>query len=300
MAKRTPFTTGGLIALGYIAVTLPFFKTSFLGRGLYAGPGCCFLLVMGLLFGQVGIWGCLTGCLAGILFQPPYILDAVFQLTAAAWLSISPWFLWYGRRDSKQVTLCTGSDFLKYTVISLIASGGTGLIYGFCFKSLVQMAEAAAFTFFWCIVTGIPLIILMLSILGIQVICPPYAQTPDDLKLQISSRKEEIGMVNDQIEDLCQNKGMDLKNTYRLMSCLEELLLRIIENGDTAMEIQICIRIRETIILSVTCCGPAYNPLRIDNREQMEDLIGLKLIRQMSLRAAYRRVHGENQIKIVM
>lgn len=300
MAKQTPVTAGAVIALGYIAVTLPFLETDFLGRGLYAGPGCCFLLVMGLLFGQLGVWGCLAGCIGGILIRFQSIQEAVFLFASAAWLSICPWFLWYRGKNARQMILRTGRDFTKYVIIALAASGGTGLICGIYFKSPVQMAEAAVFTFFWCIAAGIPSIILLLSILGIQVHCPPSARIPDDLALQISGKREEIGMVNDRIEDLCQDKGLDIRASYRLMSCLEELLLRIMEHGNETAEIQIHVRICETVILSVTCCGPPYNPLRIESREQMEDLIGLKLIRQMSLRASYRRVQDENQIKIVM
>lgn len=300
MPKESPFTTGALIALGYIAVTFPFFENNFLGRGLYAGPGCCFLFIIGLLFGRIGILGCLSGWLGGILLQSLSIWEAAFQLTAAVWLLLCPQVLWYSGRGARQAALRTGGDFVKYMVISLIASGGIGLIGGICFKSSVQMAEAAAFTFFWCIAAGIPVVILLLSIMGIQIQCPPSVRTPDDLDLQISGQKEEIGIVNDQIEKLCQERGMEIKASYRLMSCLEELLLRIMENGSPANGIKIQIRICETTILSVTCCGPPYNPLHMDSREQMEDLIGLKIIRQMSLRASYRRVGGENQIKIVM
>lgn len=300
MPKESPFATGSLIALGYIAVTFPFFESNFLGRGLYAGPGCCFLFIIGLLFGRIGVWGCLAGCLGGILIQSLSIWEAVFQVTAAVWLLICPQVLWYSGRSAREAALRTGRDFMKYMVISLIASGGTGLIGGICFKSSIHIAEVAAFTFFWCAAAGIPVIILMLSIMGIQIQCPPSARTPNDLDLQISGQKEEIGMVNDKIEHLCQERGMDARTLYRLMSCLEELLLRIMENGSAASGIKIHVRICETIILSVTCCGPPYNPLHMDSREQMEELMGLKMIRQMSLRASYRRVGGENQIKIVM
>lgn len=300
MAKESPLGTGAIIALGYIAVTLPFFESDFLGRGLYAGPGCCFLFIIGLLFGRIGIWGCLTGCLGGILLQSLSIWEVVFQLTAAVWLLICPRLLWYSGRRCIQAALRTGRDFIKYIAISLIASGGTGLIGGLCFKSYVKMAEVAAFTFFWCAAAGIPVIILMLSIMGIQVQCPSRARTPDDLDLQIYGHKEEIGMVNDKIEKLCLEREMEVKASYRLMSCLEELLLRIMENGSASAGIKIHVRICETVILSVTCCGPPYNPLLMDSREQMEELIGLKMIRQMSLRASYRRIRGENQIKIVM
>lgn len=256
MAKKTPFITGILISFGYMAVTLPFLMTDFLGRGLYAGPGYCFPVIMGLLFGRIGILGCLIGCLGGILLFPQSSREAASQLITTAWLSTFPFLLWYMGKNARQVTLSTGRDFIKYALLSLVTSGGAGFIYGICLKDPRQMSETWAFTFFWCIAVGIPVIILMLSILGIQPCCPLSAQIPDDLELKISGYREEIGLVND--------------------------------------------RIGETVLLSVTYCGSPYNPLRTGRREQMEDQIGLILIRQMSLRAAYRRVHDENQIKIVM
>lgn len=300
MAKKTPFTTGILISFGYMAVTLPFLMTDFLGRGLYAGPGYCFPVIMGLLFGRIGILGCLIGCLGGILLFPQSSREAASQLITTAWLSTFPFLLWYMGKNARQVTLSTGRDFIKYALLSLVTSGGAGFIYGICLKDPRQMSETWAFTFFWCIAVGIPVIILMLSILGIQPCCPLSAQIPDDLELKISGYREEIGLVNDRIENLCQGKGLDIKTSYRLMSCLEELLLRIMEHGGATMDIRIHIRIGETVLLSVTYCGSPYNPLRTGRREQMEDQISLILIRQMSLRAAYRRVHDENQIKIVM
>lgn len=283
-----------ITAAAYLITGLPFHMTGLFGKDILAGLSSCTLFLGGLLFGWKGMAGGLLGFLAGCVFSVSF---RFLVLLEAVWLAVIPYILWYGAENAQQACLRTGRECMKFAVIAAVTSLGNGIIGAlgggrFWFTS--------GFTFIWCIVGGMPMMILLTSILGVESQCLPRFRKPNDMEITISAKAEEVGIVNDQIEELGMLCGLERKRMFRVMLCMEELLIRIIENGQVKDSIQIAVKSEETIRILVTYQGKKYNPLRMGRKELQEELLGLKLVMQMSLRASYSYILGENEILIVI
>lgn len=301
MSKQTilRLRTVLITAFAYMAVDIPFSYTNFLGDGGMMGPVLGLAFITGLVYGRQGTIGCMAGAVISLGVCHDLYDGAVWQLAGVLWTCSIPYILWYASDQAKQVELKTREDFLKYAGIVLTVAAGFAVIMGIQ-SGMAAGGQRAVFLIFWSLVTGAPVMILMTSILGIEAGCRPEAKPAYDLDLHVSGSIEEIGVVNDRIEEMGISKNMDRKAVFRLMGCVEELLLRIMDHAYAEGKIGIRIMIKDTVMISISYTGKRYNPLLTARDSKMEDLIGLKLIMQMSLRASYGCIRNENEIRIIM
>lgn len=286
-------------ALIYLAVDLPFSLTGFPGTQQLAGPSAGVALLLGLLAGRTGAVGCVVGAGVAAALSEKAGIFILIAAAGVASLALIPYTLWYAKQEAEQVSLRSGRDFLKYTLILAVGAAGNAF-FALFLGGPGAVFPAFAFTLFWGLVEGAPLLILLISILGVRPACPARARQEWDLELIIPPEIERIGEVNDRIEELGMEKGLNRKEMFRLMACLEEILLRVLQNAQVSGNIEICILARETVMVRITYSGNRYNPLHMNREEEMEDLAGLKIFLQMSLRASWRR-RGENkEIRIVV
>lgn len=282
--------------LAYLVIELPFHMTDLFGEWFLAGPITAVLFLAGLMFGVQGLIGSVLGYMISICVTGGFQFSA---LLAVIFIVVVPHVLWYLDKNASQAALRSNCEFLKFTVLAIVTALGNG-----CFAMIGNdqnnFVSVAGFSLFWCIVAGMPSMILMTSILGIPCKCRSRFCEKNDLEISILPEQEHIALVNDQMEELGMKTRMDLKQMFRMMACLEELLIRIIEKGQVTKKIEIGVKIGETMRILIKYQGKKYNPLRSGRKEIEEELLGLKIVMQMSLRASYSHCMGENEILIVM
>ena len=288
-----------MMALFYVLFDLPFRMTGFLSLDGWAGPKNVLPLVAGLILGPAGAVGVTGSALILPLLIGAGIRASVLESLAAAAISFGFPFFWYALKGAREFRLKTPAEYLKYFLLLCIFSalgGGLAFLltgYGFWETSLSFSA--------WGLLLGIPIIVLMMSMFGFRAECKEKFRILPDIHAVIENTPAGTGSINDLIYELICQKQINRKHYFNIMTCVEELLIRINANVDKVTAITVILYDGDAISVSISYGGNVkYNPLVIGKTENREDILGLMLLKQKALRASYSFRNKVNRVDIVV
>ena len=288
-----------MMALIYMLFDLPFRMTGFLSLDGWAGPKNFLPVMTGLMFGPAGAAGVTFAALVSPLAMGVGIREAALESLIAAAAAFGTPFLWYTPKSARQFRLKTTAEHMKYALIlclfAVLGGGLALLIEGGGFW------ETALSFFAWGLLLGGPILILIMSVFGFRPVCAAKYRIPPDIDAVIPNTPEGIGSVNYLIYDLVSRKKIDRKRCFNIMTCVEELLIRINANADQETKITVTLYAGDVIFVSISFGGSVkYNPLFISKTESREDTLGLTLLKLRALRANYSFRDKINRIDVAV
>lgn len=121
----------------------------------------------------------------------------------------------------------------------------------------------------------------------------------DGIVGQLNSSTDSLSIFNETLEEYSAGKHVPKKNVYQLQNCIEELYIRILKTIPDA-SITISVTYDDSYSAKLIYSGKGYNPLYFRKNEDEFDIISLKLVKHLALRAGYSYWFGENRLHIVI
>lgn len=110
---------------------------------------------------------------------------------------------------------------------------------------------------------------------------------------------ENLEGANETLENSAYKHGIEMKRVLEIQSCLEELLIRIL-NALPDANVHVMIQFGEAISARLVYAGKKYNPFMIANGEDEIDIMSLKIIKHRALRASFSYRYGNNYVHAVI
>lgn len=300
LLRSDPSRALGLLlrcALVYLLADLPVQLTGFLSFGSGVGIKNFLPATLGLLFGPYGALGGLLGCTAGALLLGSPAAEYIAEAGSILITAMGMWICWHIGSSSHRIHFKRPVHYAKYLLLlALFSAAGacisllTGIKGAFLTLFCAQLAMGA--------LIGIPVNILLNSMLCIEPVLPPWCAAPSPVCETIDADPQSFAALSDRLEEFAFEKRIGMKRLFEIQSCIEELYLRILAAQPQA---RLLVRIDFDDTLSARICysGGRYNPLRSSKEDDELDQMGLKLIKHRALRAAWSYRRGENRILIV-
>ncbi|MEA4974010.1 MAG: hypothetical protein VB119_12705 [Candidatus Metalachnospira sp.] len=287
-----------LSAAVYILLDLPVRMTKFLEFGVFIGIKNFLPFTLGLLFGWYGTLGCLIGSTLTSLITVATLPELLFEGICVLVSGMGMWLLWHVRVKSHRVHLKKAKDYFRYIVLTMLFSGVCG---GISYAFMPRGAFATVFISYISmnLLVGIPVMILLTSIVCVIPVAPSWGHMPPDISGDVDSQPGSLDGFNDQLEEYFVFHKFNRKSLYSIQNCIEEVIIRIFaEHSDTLVSIKLYCD--DSLSLWFEYEGSRYNPFVAGRNEESEDMFGLQLIKHRALRASYTYGRGMNQIHIVI
>lgn len=281
----------------YLLFDMPARLTGFMGLESFAGPKNFLPLLLGLLLGKWSVPGMWLGVLLSASLCGSSIVEVLAELMSIPILALGGQFLWYAK-NVQTPRLKHGKDYIRF-LLSVAVLAPLSALPALALLGVPAGVEQAAFCGAFTILVGIPVLILITSILCILPMCPSGKPVIPDVDCRISSDSGGLIEANEQIETFCETHGIPMKKVLAVENIVEELVLRI-QNANAGASIHVNLYISDNASLFLSFPGEHYNPLRKSPDEKWEDLWSLTLIRERALRASYRYVGRVNRLHIVI
>lgn len=274
-----------LCGLTYFMLDAPLQMTGILPS--YAGLKNFLPFTLGLFFGIYGVSGCVLGCVLSALLLKSALYDVVYECWCIAVTGLGMFYGWHFLVKSRKLTFKTLPDYGRY--IMLMAG-----LSALCLKIPVS---ASYFVFGTAI--SIPVNILFSSLLYIEPVLPKNCRRIYDAEFCLLSGKDSLDGANEAIEATAQTHGLPDKRVREIQSCLEELIIRILED-DNDSKISVTLNYGEAISARLTYSGRKYNPFLTRKDENEIDIMSLKIIKHRAIRASFRYSRGVNTVHVVV
>ncbi len=118
---------------------------------------------------------------------------------------------------------------------------------------------------------------------------------------EIANRYFDLMAMQGGIQTFGEKYGLDIRRINRLQVCCEELVYELLDHcypdaGAVDMKLDVSYAVADqTTRIALTCGGAAYDPF-----EQVEDGLGVTILRKMAKRIDCRREGGVNRITITL
>lgn len=281
----------------YLLLDLPARLIGFMGIESFAGPKNVLPLLLGLLMGGFSVPGMCLGVLSSAVLCGSPAGETTAELMSIPIQALGGRFLWYVK-NTRPPGLKHGSDYIRFLLIVAVMAP-LSAIPALAILGVSAWAVQAVFCGVFTVLAGIPVLILITSILCIQPVCPQGKTPAPDIDCRLSPDLSGLGAANEQIEAFCEARGIPMKKVLAVENCMEELVLRI-QTAGTNVTICASLYINENVSLFLSFPGRRYNPLRRNPDEEAADLWSLTLIRERALRASHRYAGGVNRLHIVI
>lgn len=283
MRERMKLTL--ICALAYFVMDVPVQMTQILPS--FAGIKNFLPSVLGLFFGVYGVAGCVIGCVLSALIVNPDITAVLHE----CWCIIAAGFVmfigWHMTAKTHRPSLKTWPDYARYIALLIV-----GCIL--CGRVPVSLAY-----FITGLTIGIPVTILFSSLLYIEPVIPRRYTSFPDADFCLLPNAESIEGANELLEMSAVKRGVNMKHTLEIESCIEELALRIRKNHPDA-RISVSVIFGEAISVRLHYSGEKYNPFHISPDEDEIDIMSLKIIKHRAIRASFSYSGGENLVHAVV
>ena len=128
-----------------------------------------------------------------------------------------------------------------------------------------------------------------------------------EISFSVGNTTEDIMFASEKITEFCQEAELDMKKTMQISLALEEMLTVIIGRCmDPGKEQFVDIRIKkfeEDVLMRIRNTGNIFDPIRYyeenkEDPEQMEQLLGIKMILGTAKDIEFRETFGTNNLLI--
>ena len=274
-----------LCALAYFLLDTPMQMTGILPS--YAGLKNFLPFTLGLFFGIYGVSGCILGCVLSALLLKPALYDVMYECFCIAVTGLGMFRGWHFLVKSHKITFKTFPDYGRYIMLMAVLSA-------LCLKIPVS---ASYFLFGTAI--SIPVNILFSSLLYIEPVLPRNCRRSYDAEFCLFAGKDSLDGANEVIEATSETHGLPAKRVLEIQSCLEELIIRILD-ADSDAKISVRLNYGEAISARLTYSGRKYNPFLTRKDEDEIDIMSLKIIKHRAIRASFRYSGGVNIVHVVV
>ena len=283
-----------LSAAAYALIDLPVGMTGLLPA--LVGLKNFLPVTLGLFFGPYGAAGGCGGCLLTALLLRRPMGDAALECVHILIMTLGMWGGWHLFSRSHWVRLKRSGHYLRYSLLVAGLSGVCGLASQVCGGDFTTVASAYALS---GLLVGIPINILLASVLCVEQVLPPWCSAKDDAVLDLEAGSEALEGANEILEETAEERGLSMKRVFEVQSCLEEFSIRVFGAAPEA-RVRVRVRYDDAVSLRLTWEGKKYNPLHIGKEEDEIDVAGLKIIKHRALRASFQYQGGENRVHVVI
>ena len=255
-------------------------------------------VLLGLVFGPFGVAGCCMGCLMGGLLLRDLDIYLLYECLSNIMVGLGMWCMWHWRNKTGTVFLKKPVDYRRYMLMLLSLSLIAGITAFFMLPDHSFLPYFGGY-FIMGIIVGIPILILMTSIVCVDPVLPPWRKREEGLTGNVSLAPETLTAFNEQLEEYAMSKKVKMKEIFGIQNCIEEVLIRFQEaNPDSVTRIRV--EFHDSVSIDFENDGIRCNPFRSGKEEGTETLMGLKLILHRALRSSYSHQDGCNMVHIVM
>ncbi|MBO5561572.1 MAG: hypothetical protein J6A07_07945 [Firmicutes bacterium] len=285
-------------AFSYFALDFSVRLTQFLRFGDSIGIKNSLAAIFGLIFGPYGVVGCCIGCIAAAFCMGQLSIYTFYECLASVIVGLGLWYLWYIKKESVEVFLKTPKEYLHYILSLFILSAAAGLFGMTILPDHRFMPNFAAY-FVMGIVVGIPILILLTSIISVKPIRPHWVGESGYFRGSLSEDSSSLSIFNEELEDYAKMRGVKISELLGVQNCIEEVYLRLRE-GNPQLVASVNVNFHNSVSIDFEYPGIKVNPFKADKKSRGEELIGLKLILYRSLRCSHSYFDGINYVHIVM
>lgn len=297
---RRLLATFVISAVLYFAFDVMVQATGFLQFGPIVGLKSFLPVALGMLCGPLGPLGCCAGCIAAGLFVGNSWSWIGAECVCTLLIGIGMWMLWPVFSKEPSVRLKTAREYTVYLLLlgALSLLGGLASV-GFLGQS-VFTAVCGTYFFLGAFV-GIPVMVLLSSLLHVDPVLPRGVQGKTDVLCTLEKGPLSVAEANDQIEAFGMEHGIGMKKLFEVENCIEEIAIRVFK-ALPETSIRIAIVFGDTVSLRIDYPGDRCNPFRKRTDEDETDVAGLSLLRHRALRAsfAYSSPARENRVHVVI
>lgn len=306
----------GGTAFAALLFDLPFRFIALLGLIPAAGPKNMLPILFGLLYGPAGAAGAGLGMLLAGMIAQEGLVEILVEGLAAVVSGAVAYAVWYLLPVRTHVRCKTGRDV--FTVLlciiaaalaaALVVAGAPGLLWET--DAMSRAAQIGGSTVAWSILLGIPCLITATSMFGIVPAAPKWWLTRHadcdavDLEQTVINTPESIAEMSDAIDMLALTRGIDPKQSYAMMGCVEELNCLILQHLPENGMIRVQLMVSDSLVMRLRYAGERYNPLAIRLQPggalANMDTMGILLVREMAVYAKHSYHQGENEIRIIV
>lgn len=277
-----------LCGVAYILMDVPVQMTGVMPS--FAGIKNFLPSTLGLFFGIYGVSGCIAGCAVSALVVNNPAGAVTYECVCIAVIGLGMFYGWHIRNSDHRIRFKTLKDYARFIVLLALLSGLSGL----CCDVRVSLAY-----FLTGLFIGIPVNILLSSLLYIEPVLPHWCSYEYDASFCLMNGAESLDDANELMESAAQNKGIAMKRVFEIQSCLEEILIRILNTLPEA-KIHVMLQYGDAISARMHYMGRKYNPFAIEKNEDEIDIMSLKIIKHRALRASFMYSEGVNKIHVVV
>ena len=246
------------------------------------------------------------------------------SMISAAFVFFAPYVCSiFGLRDS---AIETGAFAVQLFCLSIIPAGFS-IIWSACFQAtnrekmvflINQLRTFVCFLAFAVILSRFELKWFWLTFLGAEVlsliIWAPIAyfkKRPVSNKVftyLLDVNSSDLSELLRKSEEFCEENDIDMKQSYTITMCIEEVCQAIIENafnkkGDEFIMLSLCIENNGSIVLHFRDNANSFNPFAMkmgqnyDDDEQLASL-GIQMVKNKSKKFFYRKYSGFNTLTV--
>ena len=252
--------------------------------------------VLGLCVGPCAVVGACAGRIVSELILRTAWRAAALAVACILIVGSGMWRGWYGLAARRRPQLKRTGDHARYVALLCALSGVCGLLAEAAGED--AWAIALSYAVSGCLV-GVPLIILLGSVLCASPVLPGGARLEDDASFEIGPGHEGLEDANEIIEELAARQGAGMRRAIEAQSCVEELCARVAHASPDAV-VRVRVRWDDAISIRLTWRGARHDPLRIGKDEDALSVAGLKIVRHRALRTSFRYRDGEDRVHIVI
>ena len=171
-------------------------------------------VLLGLVFGPWGAGGCCLGCFLGSVFLNDLDIYTLYECLADLIVGNGMWCLWHLRNKNGTVFLKKPVDYGRYLVMLLFLSCIAGL------AAYVILPERDFIPYFGAyfilgIIVGIPILILMTSIICVEPFLPYWRKRNVGISGTVTSAPETLTAFNEQLEEYALGHKIKMKETRK-------------------------------------------------------------------------------------
>ncbi len=252
----------------------------------------------GLIFGPAGAIGCALGCILTSLCVSSFGIYTLYESLACLITGCGIWALWHLAIKNGKVFLKSWKEYRTYLELLFILASIDGLMGAAILPEHEYIPLFTAY-FILGIIVGIPIIILLTSIVCIEPILPPWVKAEKPFEGVLTSDSESFMRFSEGLEEYAMEKKVKMKEIFGIQNCVEEIMLRVFA-ANPEVDIKVSVRLHDSASLRLEFEGERYNPFRALPGVEAEDMIGLKLLLHRALRSSHSYHDGKNLVHVVV
>jgi drug/metabolite transporter (DMT)-like permease/anti-sigma regulatory factor (Ser/Thr protein kinase) len=284
----------------------------------FPGPAVILPACLGLAFGLPAAFGSAAGALLSCLLEQTFSAATLASALVCVVSALGIHYGWYliHRAPPKFKTVTAIFRFCLYTAGLAVISAGIATAAGDA-----AFLISAVMYFLWPVVFGLPVLIVMSSMLNVSFTVPDGVHIPPEPNLfsrRILNTVEEVSNVCEELPEYCEAEGIEMGKAFQINLAVEEMLFNIIDNAypdGRESHIDLSVRPGEVIRIRIADDGAPFNPLNF-NKQKLgfkqvlkqfspiagpdPDALGIILVSKMAVRAQYKRVGDINTLEILL